>query len=76
MIPLWRRSSDSCEHLCSDGRPAVCAEGHVGATGRLLDGSIRFSLDGKEIKRFAGVSSFLEYFLVPEKVSWCCRRVV
>jgi Zn-dependent alcohol dehydrogenase len=36
-------------------------------TGRLLDGSTRFKLDGKEIKHFAGVSSFSEYSVIPEK---------
>ncbi len=69
VIPLWRMSCGSCEH-CSDGRPALCAEGtQVRMTGRLLDGSTRFSLDGKEIKHFAGVSSFSEYSVVPEKAA-------
>src|SRR4030067_1059538 len=67
IIPLWRLSCGECEY-CSDGRPALCAEGsQIRMTGRLLDGSTRFKLDGKEIKHFAGGSSFSEYSVIPEK---------
>jgi S-(hydroxymethyl)glutathione dehydrogenase / alcohol dehydrogenase len=67
VIPLWRLSCGVCEY-CSEGRPAVCAEGlQIRMTGRLLDGTTRFKLDGKEIKHFAGVSSFSEYSVIPEK---------
>ncbi len=67
VIPLWRLSCGVCEY-CSDGRPALCAEGlQIRKTGRLLDGSTRFKLGGKEIKHFAGVSSFSEYSVIPEK---------
>jgi NDMA-dependent alcohol dehydrogenase len=66
VIPLWRLSCGVCEH-CSDGRPALCAAGmQVRMSGRLLDGTTRFSLDGREIKHFAGVSTFSEYSVVPE----------
>jgi S-(hydroxymethyl)glutathione dehydrogenase/alcohol dehydrogenase len=66
VIPLWRVSCGQCEH-CSDGRPALCAAGtQIRMTGRLLDGTTRFRLDGGEIKHFAGVSSFAEYSVVPE----------
>jgi len=67
VIPLWRLSCGVCEY-CSDNRPALCAEGlQIRMTGRLLDGSTRFKLDGKEIKHFAGVSSFSEYSVIPER---------
>jgi NDMA-dependent alcohol dehydrogenase len=67
VIPLWRLSCGVCEY-CSEGRPAVCAEGlQIRMTGRLLDGTTRFKLDGEEIKHFAGVSSFSEYSVIPEK---------
>jgi NDMA-dependent alcohol dehydrogenase len=67
VIPLWRMSCGTCEY-CSDGRPALCAEGtQVRMTGRLLDGTTRFSLAGREIKHFAGVSTFSEYSVVPER---------
>jgi S-(hydroxymethyl)glutathione dehydrogenase/alcohol dehydrogenase len=65
VIPLWRLSCGVCEY-CSGGRPALCAEGtQIRMTGRLLDGTTRFKLDGVEIKHFAGVSSFSEYSVVP-----------
>jgi S-(hydroxymethyl)glutathione dehydrogenase/alcohol dehydrogenase len=67
VIPLWRLSCGVCE-FCSDGRPALCGAGvQIRMTGRLLDGTTRFKLDGKEIKHFAGVSSFSEYSVIPEK---------
>jgi len=70
VIPLWRLSCGVCEY-CSDGRPALCAEGlQIRKTGRLLDGSTRFKLNGMEIKHFAGVSSFSEYSVVPEKAAF------
>jgi S-(hydroxymethyl)glutathione dehydrogenase/alcohol dehydrogenase len=67
VISLWRSSCGTCEY-CSDGRPALCAEGtQIRATGRLRDGTSRFSLDGAEILHFAGVSTFAEYSVVPER---------
>ncbi len=67
VIPLWRLSCGTCEY-CSDGRPALCAAGmQVRMTGRLPDGTTRFSHGGREIKHFAGVSTFSEYTVVPEK---------
>ncbi len=67
VIPLWRLSCGVCE-FCSDGRPALCNAGsQVRMTGRFLDGTTRFSLSGREIKHFAGVSTFSEYSVVPEK---------
>ena len=67
VIPLWRFSCGECEY-CTDSRPALCGAGmQVRMTGRLLDGTTRFTLDGQEIKHFAGVSSFAEYTVVPER---------
>jgi Zn-dependent alcohol dehydrogenase len=67
VLPLWRLSCGDCEH-CTGGRPALCAAGsQVRMTGRLLDGTTRFSQGGREIKHFAGVSSFSEYSVVPER---------
>ncbi|MBI5968930.1 MAG: Zn-dependent alcohol dehydrogenase [Deltaproteobacteria bacterium] len=67
VIRLWRLSCGICEY-CSNGRPALCAEGlQIRMTGRLLDGTTRFKLDGMEIKHFAGVSSFSEYSVIPAK---------
>ncbi len=67
VIPLWRLSCGECEY-CTGGRPALCPAGtSIRMTGRLSDGTTRFRLGGTEIKHFAGVSSFSEYSVVPEK---------
>ncbi len=67
VIPLWRLSCGECIY-CTGGRPALCAAGtEIRWTGRLLDGTSRFTLDGAEIKHFAGVSSFSNYTVLPEK---------
>jgi S-(hydroxymethyl)glutathione dehydrogenase/alcohol dehydrogenase len=67
VIPMWRLSCGVCEY-CSGSRPALCASGtQIRMTGRLLDGTTRFKLEGKEIKHFAGVSSFSEYSVIPER---------
>jgi S-(hydroxymethyl)glutathione dehydrogenase/alcohol dehydrogenase len=67
VIPLWRLSCGSCEY-CSDARPALCPEGtQVRSTGRFMDGTTRFKLDGEDIKHFAGVSCFSEYSVMPER---------
>ena len=67
VIPIWRLSCGECEY-CTGGRPALCAAGtEIRWSGRLLDGSSRFSLDGEEIKHFAGVSSFSNYTVLHEK---------
>jgi NDMA-dependent alcohol dehydrogenase len=66
VIPLWRVSCGECEH-CSGGRPALCAAGlQIRSTGRLADGTSRFSLDGREIKHFNAVSTFSAYSVIPE----------
>jgi len=66
VIPLWRLSCGECE-FCSGGRPALCPIGtDIRSSGRLLDGTSRFSLDGREIKHFAGVSAFSNYTVLPE----------
>src|SRR5438093_8232559 len=66
VIPLWRLSCGRCEY-CKMGRPALCAEGtRIRNTGRLPDGTSRLSLGGRELKHYAGVSTFCEYSVVPE----------
>ena len=67
VLPLWRLSCGDCEY-CANGRPALCAAGmQIRMTGRLADGTSRFSLDGREVKHFAGVSTFAEYSVIPER---------
>lgn len=67
VIPLWRVSCGECEY-CTSARPALCPVGmEIRSTGRLLDGTSRFSLDGSEIKHYIGVSAFSEYTVILEK---------
>jgi Zn-dependent alcohol dehydrogenase len=66
VIPLWRLSCGACE-FCRIGRPALCTEGtRIRNTGRLVDGTSRLSLGGRELMHYAGVSTFCEYSVVPE----------
>jgi S-(hydroxymethyl)glutathione dehydrogenase/alcohol dehydrogenase len=66
VIPLWRLSCGHCEY-CTRGRPALCLSGtKTRNTGLLPDGSTRFSMNGKPIKYYAGVSTFSEYSVIPE----------
>jgi S-(hydroxymethyl)glutathione dehydrogenase/alcohol dehydrogenase len=67
VIPLWRLSCGACAY-CTSGRPALCPVGtEIRMTGRLSDGTTRFTLEGEELKHFAGVSSFSEYSVIPEQ---------
>jgi NDMA-dependent alcohol dehydrogenase len=67
VIPLWRLSCGECEY-CTGGRPALCGAGiEIRRTGTLPGGGTGFRLDGAEIKRFGGVSTFSEYSVIPEK---------
>ena len=66
VIPLWRLACGDCEY-CDASRPALCAAGtEIRASGRLQDGTSRFSYAGREIKHFAGVSSFSNFTVIPE----------
>lgn len=66
VIPLWRLSCGICEY-CSESRPALCPVGtEIRASGRLQDGTSRFSYKGQEILHFAGVSAFSNYTVLPE----------
>jgi S-(hydroxymethyl)glutathione dehydrogenase/alcohol dehydrogenase len=69
VVPLWRLSCGVCTY-CRGGRPAQCAAGtKVRNTGLLPDGqggSTRFSLDGRPIKHYAGVSTFSRFSVIPE----------
>jgi Zn-dependent alcohol dehydrogenase len=66
VVPLWRLSCGACRY-CTGGRPALCLVGTtVRNTGLLSDGTTRFSLNGKPIKYYAGVSTFSRYSVIPE----------
>jgi S-(hydroxymethyl)glutathione dehydrogenase/alcohol dehydrogenase len=67
VVPLWRLSCGACEY-CRRGRPAMCLAGsRVRNTGLMLDGTSRFSLRGKPILNYAGVSTFSKYTVIPER---------
>ena len=67
VIPIWRLSCGECEY-CTGGRPPLCSAGtEIRWSGRLLDGTSRYSYEGKEIKHFAGVSSFSNYTVLPQE---------
>ena len=67
VVLLFRPNCGHCE-FCSQGRPALCwMAGQLRNTGRLLDGTSRFSRGGAELKHFLGVSCFAERTVVPEQ---------
>jgi Zn-dependent alcohol dehydrogenase len=66
VVPLWRLSCGTCE-FCRRGKPALCISGpELRRTGALPGGGTGFTLDGREIKRFGGVSTFAEFSVIPE----------
>jgi Zn-dependent alcohol dehydrogenase len=67
-VLMWRPRCGRCE-FCLAGRPALCAAIKVPvATGGLLDGTSRLSLDdGRPVHHFLGVSCFAEYCVVAQE---------
>ena len=75
-ILLFRAPCGRCSY-CAVGRPALCGLGTgVRWTGRLLDGTSRFSKGGEEIKHFGGVSTFAERSVVLEEAVVPIRKDV
>ena len=68
VVLMWRPRCGQCE-FCLAGRPALCAAIKVPvATGGLLDGTSRLSLDdGRPVHHFLGVSCFAEYCVVAQE---------
>ena len=67
VVPLWRLSCGECEY-CRRGKPALCPDAtRLRNTGRLPDGTSRFSYRGREVMHYAGVSTFCEYSVIPER---------
>jgi len=67
VIMVWRAPCGDCFY-CLRGKPILCDAGtKIRFTGRLMDGTSRFSRRGEEIKHFAGVSSFAEYTVIPQQ---------
>lgn len=66
VILVWRAPCGEC-YYCLRSKPALCDEAaKIRFSGRLGDGTSRFSRNGEEIKHFAGVSSFSELTVIPE----------
>ncbi|MEU6041774.1 alcohol dehydrogenase catalytic domain-containing protein [Actinomadura sp. NPDC047616] len=67
VITLWRPRCGDCE-FCTTGRPALCGLGRVqAASGGLLDGTSRLTLNGEKIHHLMGVSCFAEKCVVSER---------
>ncbi|HEY3111025.1 MAG TPA: Zn-dependent alcohol dehydrogenase [Chloroflexota bacterium] len=65
VILVWRAPCGTCFY-CMRGKPILCDNGaKIRFSGRLADGTSRFSRNGQEIKHFSGVSSFSEYTVLP-----------
>lgn len=76
VILLFRAPCGHCSY-CAVGRPALCGLGTgVRWTGRLLDGTSRFSKGDQEIKHFGGVSTFAERSVVLEEAVVPIRKDV
>ncbi|HET7522439.1 MAG TPA: Zn-dependent alcohol dehydrogenase [Bacillales bacterium] len=65
----WVPSCGKC-HYCKIGRPDMCDEAaKISAMGTMLDGTTRFSCDGKPVHQFPLTGTFSEYTVVPESAA-------
>ncbi len=70
----WVPSCAKC-HNCRVGRPDMCDEAEkIAAMGTLLDGTTRFSLNGKKVHQFPLTGTFSEYTVVPESSAIPIRK--
>ena len=76
VILVWRAPCGHCFY-CLRGMPVLCDEGmKIRMSGRLMDGTSRFTYRGQEVKHFSGVSSFSEYTVMPEQSLVTIRKDV
>ncbi|AXF56886.1 Zn-dependent alcohol dehydrogenase [Salicibibacter kimchii] len=62
----WVPSCGKC-HYCRIGRTDVCDEASkISMMATMLDGTTRFSVDGKNVHQFPSTGTFSEYTIVPE----------
>lgn len=62
----WVPSCTKC-YYCRTGRPDMCDEAaKISAMGTMLDGTTRFSLNGRKVYQFPLTGTFSEYTVVPE----------
>ena len=65
VLMLWRSACGDC-YYCHTHRPALCQQGvDVRLGGLLPDGTTRYSVGGRPIHHFAGISTFAEQSVVP-----------
>ncbi len=65
VLMLWRSACGDCFY-CHAHRPALCQQGVDMRLGGLLpDGTTRYSVAGKPVHHFAGISTFAEQSVVP-----------
>jgi len=66
VIPLYVPECGTCR-FCTSGKTNLCqAIRSTQGAGKMPDGGIRFSKDGKPIFHYMGTSTFAEYTVVPE----------
>lgn len=67
VITMWRPRCGDCE-FCSTGRPALCSMGKAqAASGGLVDGTSRLSMNANKVHHLMGVSCFAERSVVSER---------
>ena len=65
VLMLWRSACGEC-YYCRAHRPALCQQGVDMRLGGLLpDGTTRYSVGGRPVHHFAGISTFAEQSVVP-----------
>lgn len=66
VVMLWRAACGHC-YYCAHGSPTICDLGYtMRATGKMPDGSVRYSAGGRAVNHLNGVSTFAEYSVAPE----------
>jgi len=66
VVTAWVGQCGRC-YACLRGQPSLCEATHLTqATGGLLDGTPRFSLEGKPVLQMSACGTFSEYTVVPD----------
>lgn len=66
VVTTWVGQCGTC-YTCTHGEPSLCeTTSLVQATSALLDGTPRFSLDGKPVGQMSACGTFTEYTVVPD----------
>ncbi|CAG0896650.1 unnamed protein product [Darwinula stevensoni] len=66
VIPLWLPHCGTC-HMCLSGKTNICEKAFATfLSGMLLDGTSRFTCNGKIIYHYVGTSTFSQYTVLPD----------